>query len=205
MTEEVIKQAERELIKLDPVLGKLIKKQKLAPYTRDVDYFQSLASSIISQQISVKAAAAIFNRFKEATKLRPQAVINLEPEGIKAIGLSKQKANYLTDLARHFVEDPTVYNHLEKQTDEQVISELTEIKGIGKWTAQMFLIFTLGRPDVFAVDDVGLQKGMLKLFGWPSLPPKKELETMAEKWSPYSSIASLHLWHSLDSEPLQKQ
>jgi DNA-3-methyladenine glycosylase II len=201
MDEETIRKAEAELIKLDPVLGALIKSQKLEPREPRTDYFRSLSGSIISQQISVKAAEAIFGRFKELTKLKPQNAVILSPEDIKTIGLSQQKANYIRDLAQHFVTDPNVYNHLEKQTDEQVIAELTEIKGIGKWTAQMFLIFTLARPDVFAPDDVGLQHGLLKLYAWPVLPPKQELETLAEQWKPYRSVASLHLWHSLKNKP----
>jgi DNA-3-methyladenine glycosylase II len=200
--EKVIKQAEAELVKLDPILGALIKSQKLSPREPRTDYFHALASSIISQQISTYAAKAIFERFKTATNLKPDKFLALAPEEIKLIGLSGQKTNYITDLARHFVEDPNVYNHLEKQDDEQVIAELTEIKGIGRWTAQMFLIFTLARPDVFAPDDVGLQRGMLQLYGWPSLPPKTELETIALKWSPHRSVASLHLWQSLNNRPV---
>jgi DNA-3-methyladenine glycosylase II len=198
----IIKQAEKALIKQDPVLGALIKKQKLKPPARERGYFEALSGSIISQQISTYAAAAIYKRFADKTKLKPQNFLSLNPEEIKAIGLSGQKARYIADLAEHFVKDPNVYNHLERQTDEQVIAELTEIKGIGKWTAQMFLIFTLARPDVFAPDDVGLQRGMLNLYGWQTLPPKAELEAVAEKWAPYRSIASLHLWHSLDNTPV---
>ncbi len=180
------------------MLGKLIKGQKLGPLTPRSDYFHALASSIISQQISTYAARAIFARFQTATKLKPAKFLALAPEDIKAIGLSGQKTKYIGDLAQHFITDPNVYNHLERRTDEQVIEELTEIKGIGKWTAQMFLIFTLGRPDVFAPEDRGLQLGLMKLYGLDVLPPKAELELMADKWQPYRSVASLHLWHSLN-------
>jgi DNA-3-methyladenine glycosylase II len=201
VTEETIKQAEQVLIKQDPALGKLIKKQRLAPLEPRTDYFHSLARSVIGQQISVAAARAIFTRFEAATELKPAQYLKLSEEDIKTIGLSKQKSNYIGDLARHFVNDPKVYNHLEKQPDEAIISELTEIKGIGKWTAQMFLMFTLGRPDVFAPDDVGLQRAIIKLYNLEALPPKAELEALANKWQPYRTIASLHLWHSLDNNP----
>jgi len=201
VTPEVIKQAEQALAKQDPILGKLINRQKLTPLVPRTDYFHSLSRSIIGQQISVKAAAAIFNRFGEATGFKPQIISQLTEGQIKAIGLSQSKARYIKDLAGHFVKDPNVYNHLERQPDEQVISELTEIKGIGKWTAQMFLIFTLARPDVFAPDDAGLQRGVLNLYGWQTLPPRQELEALAEKWRPYRSVASLHLWHALDNKP----
>ena len=202
MTEEVIKKAEAVLIKQDPILGKLIKRQKLQPLKPRTDYFHSLCRSIIGQQVSVASANAIFSRFEAATKLKPANYVKLSPAQIKAIGLSQQKANYIADLAQHFIRDPNVYNHLERQTDEQVIAELTEIKGIGTWTAQMFLIFTLVRPDVFAPGDRGLQLGLMKMYGLDTLPPRQDLAAAAEKWTPYRSVASLHLWRSLANKPL---
>jgi len=202
MRQEDIVKAERILIKQDPVLGALIKRQKLVPPAQRSDYFHSLSRSIIGQQISVAAALAIFTRFEAATQLKPENFLKLTPEDIKLIGLSKQKANYIGDLAKHFVNDPNVYNHLERQTDEQVITELTAIKGVGKWTAQAFLIFTLSRPDVFMPDDVGLQRAIIKLYDLAMLPPKSELEAIAEAWRPYRTIASLHLWRSLANTPV---
>lgn len=202
MDTATIAHAEAELTKLDPTLGSLIASQKLIPRTLRTDYFESLARSIIGQQVSVAAAAAIFARFQEQTNLEPLRVASMSEEMTKSIGLSRQKTSYLTDLARHFVEDPAVYNHLDKQSDEQVIKELTAVKGVGVWTAQMFLMFTLARPDVFAPDDVGLQHGMMRLYGWEALPPKKELPLIAEKWKPYRTVASLHLWQSLNNAPI---
>lgn len=201
MTEAEIKKAELYLKQADPVLGALLSRQKLAPLPRRTDYFAALCGSIVSQQVSVAAARAIYGRLEAATKMVPQTVASLSEEECRGIGLSRQKAAYIKDVAGHFVVNPGVYNHLEKQTDEQIIAELTAIKGIGTWTAQMFLLFTLGRPDVFAPDDAGLQRAMLDLYKWPQLPPKKELSQHAEKWSPYKSVASLHLWHSLDNVP----
>jgi DNA-3-methyladenine glycosylase II len=147
--------------------------------------------------VSVAAATAIFGRLERATGMKPQNVTRLSDEDIKAIGLSKQKTSYIRDLAQHFAKNPNVYNHLEQQDDEQIIAELTDVKGIGRWTAQMFLIFSLSRPDVFAPDDIGLQQGMMKLYGWDELPPKKELEKAAETWRPYRTVVSWHLWQSL--------
>jgi DNA-3-methyladenine glycosylase II len=201
MDQAFIDKAERELGQLDPALGRLIKSQKLQPRELRTDYFASLCRSIIGQQVSVAAATAIAGRFAEHTNFEPAVVTALDIETIKTIGLSKQKAGYLMDLAQHFVDDPAVYNHLGNQDDERVIAELTAVKGIGVWTAQMFLMFTLARPDVFAPDDVGLQHGMMRLYGWEALPPKKELAEIASQWSPYRSIASLHLWQSLDNTP----
>ena len=194
--------AEAVLATADPILGKLIESQKLVPRKPRSDYFASLCSSIISQQVSVAAARAIYTRFESITKLDPEIVIGMSDEQVKEVGLSRQKTSYIKDLAGHFHAKPEIYNHLETQDDEAVIEELTAVKGIGRWTAQMFLMFTLVRPDVFAPDDIGLQRAMKELYGWENVPPKKELEATAEKWSPYLSIASLHLWQSLNNEPV---
>lgn len=108
---------------------------------------------------------------------------------------------YLRDLASHFLENSKIYEHLENQPGEEVITELTAVKGIGKWTAQMFLIFTLERPDVFAPDDAGLARAVEILYDFKKPPTKKELEEFAGKWKPYRTVASLHLWHSLRNTP----
>lgn len=165
------------------------------------DYFESLCRSIIGQQISVKAAAAILGRFEEATDMDALRAVALSEEQSRAIGLSGQKHKYIHDLAEHFVRDSMVFDHLDTLSDDDVIAELTKVKGIGVWTAQMFLMFTLVRPDVFAPDDRGLQLAVQKLYGLPSVPPRSELETIAEAWAPYRTVASWHLWHSLDNEP----
>jgi len=115
--------------------------------------------------------------------------------------LSGQKYKYIHDLAEHFVRDSMVFDHLDTLSDDDVIAELTKVKGIGVWTAQMFLMFTLVRPDVFAPDDRGLQLAIQKLYALPDVPPRSELETIAEAWAPYRTVASWHLWHSLDNEP----
>jgi len=201
MDAETIRTAEAYLAKQDPMLGKLIAGQQLEPRPVRHDYFASLCRSIIGQQVSVAAAAAIYGRFEESTNLEPALVASMDDETTKAIGLSKQKTGYLKDLAQHFVDDPQIYDHLSRLEDEAIIAELTAVKGIGVWTAQMFLMFTLGRADVFAPDDIGLQNALIKLHGWEKSPPKKELASFAERWKPYRSVASLHLWQSLDNVP----
>lgn len=203
MTADQLKEAEDYLRKADPLLGALIDSQILRNRTdrHDYDYFASLARSIIGQQVSVAAANAIYGRFQDQTNLQPENVVGIDEEMMKLIGLSRQKTTYLKDLAQHFVDDPAVYNHLESQTDEQVIAELTSVRGIGIWTAQMFLMFTLNRPDVFAPDDVGLQNGMMMLFGWDVMPKKGELVMISERWKPYRTVASFHLWQSLENTP----
>lgn len=196
-----IKHAEQALAQADPVLGALIDKQKLAPRPKRTDYFASLCRSIIGQQVSVTAANAIYARLQATTALLPATVADLSADDMRPIGLSRQKAGYLQDLARHFAADPNVYSHLEKQSDEQVLAELTAVKGIGEWTAQMFLMFTLVRPDVFAPDDAGLQRAMAQLYHWATLPSRQERLQIAEKWQPYRTVACLHLWQSLDNDP----
>lgn len=192
---------EKTLAALDPILGQIIEVNGHIDLRPERDYFEALASSIVSQQISVKAAAKIFGRFRDATNLEPERVLELTEIDIKTIGLSGQKSRYIHDLAQHFVEDSAVFNHLGTLSDDEVIAELTSVKGIGVWTAQMFLIFTLHRPDIFAPDDRGLQLAIQNIYDLPTIPKRAELEAFAEKWSPYRSIACLHLWRSLDNEP----
>lgn len=193
--------AEEYLVKADPILGKLVAKQKITTSKRPNDYFESLCRSIIGQQVSVKAAETIYGRFEQTTKLSPEKVRKLTEEEVKQIGLSRQKASYLSDLAEHFYKDSAVYNHLDSLSDDDVIKELTAVKGIGVWTAQMFLMFTLNRPDVFAPDDIGLIRAIEKLYKLEVQPTKAELIKLAEKWKPYRTTACLHLWHSLDNAP----
>jgi len=201
MTEEIIQTGESLLIEADPILGEVIKKQKIEIPEPTSDYFASLVRSIIGQQVSVAAARTIAGRFIEKTNMESVKVVALSDEELRAIGLSRQKAGYIRDLAHHFVANPDIYNHLNDLNDEDVIADLIAVKGIGAWTAQMFLMFTLCRPDVFAPDDVGLQRAMMHLYEWETLPPKKELAAASEKWRPYRTIACLHLWHSLDNNP----
>jgi DNA-3-methyladenine glycosylase II len=193
---------ERELSQIDPDIGVIIQRNGPLVHAPRDDYFAALAGSIISQQISVKAAAKIFERFKDATELDSKRVANLQDEQIKMIGLSGQKSKYLHDLAEHFVRDSAVFNHLDTLSDDEVIIELTKIKGIGVWTAQMFLMFALVRLDVFAPDDRGIQLAIQKLYDLPTVPSRSELEKIAEKWQPYRTGACWHLWHSLDNEPV---
>jgi DNA-3-methyladenine glycosylase II len=134
--------------------------------------------------------------------MKPERVLDLSEEEVKTIGLSRQKLSYLKDLSDHFVDDPKVYNHLNKLSDEEVIEELTAIKGIGVWSAQMFLIFTLVRLDVFAPDDVGLKRAIKQIYGYDEVPNRDRLIEMAETWKPYQTVACWHLWKSLKNAPV---
>lgn len=194
--------AENELMQLDSDISVLIKRNGPIDHTPREDYFTALSSGIISQQISVKAAAKIFERFKDITKLDPMRAVALNDDDTKTIGLSGQKSKYIRDLAEHFVRDSMTFNHLDTLPDDEVIVELTRVKGIGVWTAQMFLMFTLVRPDVFAPDDRGLQLAIQKMYGLSAVPARSELEQIAAQWSPYRTTASWHLWRSLDNEPI---
>jgi DNA-3-methyladenine glycosylase II len=202
---ERVAEGERELIRRDPVLGRLIRAQGTAVREPRPDYFYSLARSIIGQQVSVAAAAAIFARLQAATGLEPDRVLGTSEEQLRSLGLSRQKIGYIKDLAAKFAEDPGVYEHLDKLSDEDLIRELTAVRGIGVWTAQMFLMFTLVRLDVFAPDDIGLQRAMQALYGWQKLPPRVEIEAAAEKWRPYRTVAAWHLWQSLKNAPLGEE
>jgi len=197
-----IADGERALIKLDPELGRLIKLQAPIVHEPRADYFWSLTESIVSQQLSVKASDTIFKRLETATGVAPQRVLDLGEDEGRALGLSRQKWRYLQDLAAKFVEDPQVYRHLDRLSDEDVIRDLTAVKGIGVWTAQMFLMFSLVRLDVFAPDDIGLQRAMKLLYGWSEVPPRAELERVGGAWRPYRTIACWHLWRSLHNEQL---
>lgn len=193
--------AEQFLIEADPILGEVIQRNgDLVPRPQR-SYYEALARSIIGQQISVRAAANIFARFEQVTELRPEFAVELSAEQIKLIGLSGQKASYLQDLARHFVTDPAVYDHLDTLDDQAVVDELTRVKGIGVWTAQMFLMFTLRRPDVFAPGDRGLQLAIERLYNLPAKTSQSQLEVFAERWQPHRTTASLHLWQSLNNTP----
>ncbi len=194
--------AELFLIKKEPKLGAVIQAHGHLDMRPQRSEFESLVRSIIGQQVSVKAAASVYERFSDVTKLEPNIITELGEDQIKEIGLSRPKARYLKDLAEHFVRDPSVFKHLGNLSDEEVIAELTQVKGIGVWTAQMFLMFTLRRPDVFAPDDRGLQIAIEKIFRYSEKLKRSQLEKIAEVWAPYRTTASLHLWQSLKNEPV---
>jgi DNA-3-methyladenine glycosylase II len=196
-----LSKAEQELSLLDDVIAALIKSNGHISRDPREGFFPSLARTIIGQQISVKAAAAIIGRFETVTGMDPMKAVALSDEDARTIGLSGQKYKYIHDLAEHFVHDSMVFNHLDTLSDDEVITELTKVKGIGVWTAQMFLMFTLVRPDVFSPDDRGLQLAVQRLYDLPDVPKRSELEDIASKWSPYRTTASYHLWALLDNEP----
>jgi DNA-3-methyladenine glycosylase II len=164
------------------------------------NYYASLCESIVSQQLSVKASDVIFARFLKLIQndISPENVLQYSVEQLRSIGISQAKAKYILDLSQK-VNDKEV--HLEKLQDmpeQEVIDELVQVKGIGKWTAEMFLMFSLGRPDVFSTGDLGLKRAIEKLYGI-SDPPVDTILEISMKWSPYRTYASRVLWRSLDT------
>ncbi|MFB6190981.1 MAG: DNA-3-methyladenine glycosylase [Candidatus Nanohaloarchaea archaeon] len=157
--------------------------------------FERLVVSIVNQQLSTQSAAAIRERLFENFTIEPEALLDADEEELNDIGLSRQKVAYLKSTARHFIEDDLNTEKFSDMSDKGVVEELTEIHGIGDWTAKMFLIFVLGREDVFPVEDLGIRNAMQQLYG---IEDREEMASRAEDWRPYRSLASLYLWRSVD-------
>ena len=192
---------ERYLSRIDPVLKSIIKRIGPCTLHRRRDYFVVLCQSIFSQQISVSVAATLFKRFRnQFPRQRPTPVrviellTKMQEQNITGYGLSRQKMSYVLDLARHFESGKLRTSRIAKMTDEQIIEALVEVRGIGRWTAEMFLIFVLNRTDVYPVDDLGLRKGVQRAYGLAEPPNSKQLHEIGEKWKPYRSLATWYLW-----------
>lgn len=199
MTPEQWQEAKRALAKRDAVLKKLIRKHRDAEFTSRGDAFQALARSIVGQQISVKAAQSIWNRFKaRAGRMAPANVVALTPEAMRECGLSSQKIAYIRDLATRFHAGEVKPRRWSRMEDEAVIEDLTRVKGIGRWSVQMFLIFHLKRPDVLPVGDLGLQRAMERHYNDGEPLTRDEMLEIGRAWQPWSSVATWYLWRSLE-------
>lgn len=193
-----------ELSAKDPVLAHLIARYPDTVLTTRGDPFQTLARAIVGQQISVKAADSVWVRFTEfARNIRPEHVATLDPEALAACGLSRRKAEYLRDLAGHFVDGRIQPARWREMNDEAVIAELVDVRGIGRWTAEMFLIFNLLRPDVWPVDDIGLQKAVAAHYLDNARPTPSTLRRHGERHAPWRTVATWYLWRSLDLAVVQ--
>ena len=197
----------RHLAKRDRVMKKLIPKFGEARLQSRGDAFTTLARSIVGQQISVKAAQSVWDRFAGAvggpsTRLAPAAVLALETPTLRGAGLSARKAEYLLDLARHFESGAVHVPQWLEMDDEAIIEELVAIRGIGRWTAEMFLIFHLMRPDVLPLDDLGLIKGISLSYFSGEQVSRAEARELGEAWAPYRSVATWYVWRSLDPLPV---
>jgi len=192
------------LKKSDPVLRAII--ERVGPFRMEYGEptFHSLAEAIVYQQLNGKAAVSIFNRFTEAAgnPLTPGGILKLSAAQMRAVGLSKQKSSYLRDLAEKTQAGLLEFERMRQMTDEEVIQHLVQVKGVGVWTAHMFLMFTLRRPDVLPVGDYGVQSAIKKHYRKRKLPRPKDMEKIARVWVPYRSIASWYLWRSMDIKTL---
>ncbi len=195
-----MKQAIVHLQRADPVLSEII--TRVGSYRiefRDPS-FETLVKSIVYQQLSGRVAGVIFGRLLEAAggRLTPDSILKLRPARMRAAGLSAQKTAYIRDLARHTRDRRVVFEELTGLPDEQVIERLTQVKGIGVWTAHMFLIFALKRPNVLPSGDLGIRNAVRKAYGMTEMPKPVEIDTMGERWQPYRTVATWYLWRSLE-------
>jgi DNA-3-methyladenine glycosylase II len=205
--QQVSSEAEAALVHLagaDPVMGRLVEKQGPRTLTPTDDYFFTLVEAIASQQLATKAADTIIGRIRalvpgEGTPDADQ-VLALPDESLRGAGLSWSKVSYIKDLAERVASGRLPLDHISRMDEEEIIEALVAVKGIGRWTAEMFLIFSLARPDVLAVDDYGLRAAMRDLYGLPDLPKPAAMREVAEPWRPYRSYASLYLWRSRERE-----
>jgi DNA-3-methyladenine glycosylase II len=191
--------ARRHLTRRDPVLKQLIATVGACTLRYEPDGFAALVRSIVSQQISTRAAASIHGRLLAALgrrRLRPAALLALSDEELRGAGLSASKVLSLRDLAEKIHTKTVPMHRLSEMTDEEVIETLVPVRGIGRWTAQMFLIFSLGRADVLPVDDLGLRAGVQNVYQLAELPDRAALTEMAEPWRPYRSVATWYFWRS---------
>ena len=197
----------RHLAKRDRVLKKLIPKFGEARLQSRGDAFTTLARSIVGQQISVKAAQSVWDRFVAAcgcvsTHLLPPQVLALDLMHLREAGLSARKCEYLLDLARHFADQRVHEADWQRMDDEAIITELVAIRGIGRWTAEMFLIFHLMRPNVMPLDDLGLIKGISLNYFSGEPVSRAEAREVGEAWAPFRSVATWYIWRSLDPVPV---
>src|SRR5262245_19885859 len=196
--------ARRSLAKRDPVMAALIKRHPKVFITRRGEAFMTLARAICGQQISVKAAQSVWNRVCACVGyITPQNVLSRRRPQLRACGLSDHKVEYIADLAQHFVDGKIHERRWPEMSDEAIIAELVDVRGIGRWTAEMFLMFNLLRPDVFPLDDLGLQKGIRLAYFRNRAVSLKTMRKLGESWRPWRSVATWYLWRSLDPIPVE--
>lgn len=200
------KAARRHLMRTDPKLGAIIK--RIGPCELHAaapkDPFEALCMSIASQQLSTKAADTIFRRFCDLfppdRRPSPERVMTLTDDKIRGVGFSRPKVGFIKDLAAHVLDGRLDLAGLTKHPDDEVMRQLVGVKGIGRWTAEIFLMFRLGRPDILPADDLGLMNAVHRVYRLRKRPDPKRLRQMGETWRPYRSVASWYLWASLDRD-----
>ena len=204
MTPTYWTQASRDLAQTDPVMAELVERHAGESIVSRGDPFATLVRSIVGQQISVKAADSVWARVIAALPaLTPPAVLACSAEQLRACGLSARKVEYVIDLAAHF-DGGRIHTHRwPAMEDAEIIAELTAVRGIGVWTAEMFLIFNQLRPDVFPLDDIGLQKAVARHYLAGERPSRRQLADVGDRWRPWRSVATWYLWRSLDPVPVE--
>jgi DNA-3-methyladenine glycosylase II len=186
----------------DPILGALIDAVGPCRLKRRRDRFDALVRSIISQQISTAAARTIRARLEERIGIpRPETILALTAEDLRLCGISPQKTKYLHDLAEHVSSGRLPLQRLGRLSDDEVIERLIAVKGIGRWTGQMFLMFSLGRPDILPHDDLGIRAAMRRLYDLPEMPKREQMDEIAVPWRPFATVACWYLWRSLEMKP----
>jgi DNA-3-methyladenine glycosylase II len=201
ITDEVLQGGVKHLKMVDPILGNVI--DQVGPLLVQLpnNYFLALVESIVSQQLSVKAADTIFARLQGLTtdsELTAELVLAMDPQIMRNAGLSWSKVRYVKNIAEYTLTSDKVFENFPQMSDEEIIAELIKIKGVGRWTAEMFLLFTMGRPDIFSHGDLGLRRAIERLYGFKKEPTSKQIDKIANIWKPYRSIASRYLWKSLE-------
>ena len=204
MKPEYWDRAKRALARRDPVMGKIIRQHPGVYMTVRGEPFMTLARAICGQQISVKAAQSVWNRVVECCgQISPEHVLLRKRTELRACGLSDRKTEYIADLAQHFADGRIHARNWPNMSDEEIIAELTDVRGIGRWTAEMFLMFNLLRPDVFPLDDLGLQKGIRVSYFKGRKISLRSMKRIGETWRPWRSVATWYLWRSLDPVPVE--
>mgnify|MGYP001315448577 FL=1 len=197
--------AKKYLMRKDKLMKKLIKKYSDNNLTTRKDVFFSLCKSIIGQQISVAAANSVFSKFKLACKgkINPKNVNLLKTSNLKKCGLSRQKAKGIKELSKKFLNKSFNPKLINNMSDEQAIEYLSSLRQIGKWSAEMILLFTYNRPNIWPIQDIGLLRAISNNYKKKYLPPKNFVKKLNTKFSPYCSVATWYLWRSIDNEPIQ--
>ncbi len=186
---------------VDPILASVIPHISSITVKQSNDYFSDLVEAIINQQLSDKAAATIFGRFKTLFpkgKITPEKLLKMQDQHIRNVGTSWSKISYMKNIAQASLNGTITFDKHTTMTDEAIIQQLTKVKGVGAWTAEMFLMFTLGREDVFSYGDLGLRRAIQKLYKFKKEPTIKQMEKIVTKWKPYRSWAARILWKSLE-------
>jgi len=197
-------EASAALAASDPRMSSLVERYAGFGLASRGDAFATLARSIVGQQISVKAADTVWGRFVAVIgSVTPQAVLAVGHDGLQGCGLSQRKIEYMVDLSAHFAEGRILPERWQAMDDDAVIAELTDVRGIGRWTAEMFLIFNLLRPDVFPLDDIGLQRAVGELYLDGAKPSRQVLAEFGTRWQPWRTVATWYLWRSLDPVPVE--